>query len=262
MLQLQFSKHLAKGGGAQAVVSRGVFADPFLQIVLVYVEVLLGLWLLLTTPSFLSWSACFVVFFAFSATNLSLAAEGQRSCGCFGPVPANPWLVFVVESATLAVMLLFRPDFEWRNLRPPVRSDFIIVMVAVGILMAFALPPLLGVMFWGQLSAQLRHQPFSINPRVVDFGQGCAGEIRDGALEISNWSETPIRIVGANSSCAYVTAERLPITILPGKSRRVALRAQFPEKQGRFQQRGILFIHADGLGMARFEFTGVSSGAD
>jgi hypothetical protein len=60
-------------------------------------EITLGVWLLSGWFQRGAWLGALGFFGVLAGVSLYLALIGQRSCGCFGRVPVNPWLTFTLD---------------------------------------------------------------------------------------------------------------------------------------------------------------------
>ena len=65
-----------------------------------------------------------------------------------------------------------------------------------------------GIMLFGSVDAtiaRLRNEPLSVYPSVVDFGVGKPGELLETTLEIGNWTDRPVRLIGGTVDCTCLT---------------------------------------------------------
>lgn len=76
---------------------------------LVQFELLFGVWLLSGVWPSLSWYVAIVCFAAFAPASLIKALSGDTSCGCFGRVAVNPWLMFALDVAAVVLLLCCFP---------------------------------------------------------------------------------------------------------------------------------------------------------
>jgi hypothetical protein len=59
--------------------------------------------------------------------------------------------------------------------------------------------------------------------------------VLDAAVDVRNWSDRPVRLVGGTSDYSCVTTAALPVTIPPGEARAVTIRLAIPNtKPGAF----------------------------
>lgn len=93
----------------------GWLTAPWVQMLAVGWEVVLGLWLLSGAYRAGAWVATVGTFATFAAVSGYLGWIGQASCGCFGVIQASPWHAFAVDVTALALLAVARPD--WRAAR-------------------------------------------------------------------------------------------------------------------------------------------------
>jgi hypothetical protein len=72
--------------------------------------------------------------------------------------------------------------------------------------------------------ARLRGESLTISKDYIDFGSGSAGQVIDRTVEVRNWSDQSVRLIGGTSDCTCVTTADLPLTIPPGEARPVTVR--------------------------------------
>jgi hypothetical protein len=245
--------------GFQTVPARGVFALPWVQVSIIYVEVLLGLWFLFAKNSALQWLAASTLFACFTTVNLFQGLQGEASCGCFGPIRANPWIVFGVDIAILGLLACFRPAFGRLGSRQDLRRYALLgsgLLVFIGVLLAGLH---VGFGSWERLAASLRQESYSLSPSTVDFGSGEPGEIKEMDVVLTNWSDQPMRVVGATATCSFIAMGDYPVTVGPRQSCSLRIRVSFPSEPGRFDHEGLYYLDVDGLTVTHFQLTGICS---
>ena len=203
------------------------------------------------------WLTALGLFSVFGAINLHQGWEGRTSCGCFGPVQANPWMVLGVDAVAVALLLLFRPQsnealFRWNDLR----TGLLFVAKPTLALGLFFGAVYLAFGSFDRAIAQLRGQTYSLDT-LVDFGEGKPGEHKEAALTVTNWSRQPLRIVGGSSKCFFHATKDLPLTVAQGKTEPLQLLVTLPLQPGRFTHSGYLMLDDNGLEYAHFKITGV-----
>src|SRR5207249_2047895 len=128
-----------------------------------------------------------------AAVGLYLALVGQTSCGCFGRIAVNPWLMFAVDVAVMGALVLSRPAASLQAIGPSwSRGPLKLVLGSAGFLVAFF--GLFLVAFDNPLKAlaRLRGEPITVIPSVSEVGQGIPGEIRSISVQVINYTEGPI----------------------------------------------------------------------
>jgi methylamine utilization protein MauE len=223
------------------------------QVALIYGEILVGVWLIFGQSVQLNWLLACGLFSVFAVINAVKALEGETSCGCFGAIKANPWLVFSADLVVVLLLLWIRPKFVVSaNLLGAISGFLTNLGAGMG---AFAAVLLVLILVFGseeRAIAQLRGDTCSINPEVVDFGDGEPGEFKTQRIFFRNWSRESIQIVGGSSGCSFRATTDLPITV-PEQgiiSLRVSIR--FPKLPGRFAEGRYLVCGTKSLDMVHF----------
>ena len=256
-------------------------ALPWLQLLTIEVEILLGLWLLSRWQPHLAWYVTLLFFVALAAISFTLASQGQTSCGCFGKIEVNPWYTFAFNAVIVAVMtiLSIRETLAIKSLRVnPARVLVPLSIPGRGVRGEGALPgaaPLSGifqilftttallgtlaVIFtlitgdpWAAL-AKLRGETLAVSPAVTQLGEGTQGEQRTFQVQLKNYSDKPIKVVGGTTSCACIATQDLPITIPAGGTESINVKIKFSGSPGKFAHRFVLYSDSDErLTIARF----------
>ena len=103
----------------------------------VALEIVLGLWLLLGHKPVITRKLVYLCFTAFLGVSLAKALARESSCGCFGPVPMNPWITAGMDALVLLALLLFRPAQSDRTPIQPLLAGRV-VFGLLGVLALFA----------------------------------------------------------------------------------------------------------------------------
>jgi hypothetical protein len=215
------------GLNVTAIPRAGWFATPQVQVVAAEWELVLGLWLLSGAYPAGAWLATVGTFLAFAGVSGFYGWVGVANCGCFGVIRTSPWTAFAVDVAALGLLAFARPRFPTGPGRPAAGA------VAIPVGAAVVLTALTGVGAWLYGSpqaalARLRGEVLTASPDYVDFGVGTASHMLERTVEVRNWSERPVRLVGGTSDCSCVVTADLPLTIPPGEGRVVTVRATIP----------------------------------
>jgi hypothetical protein len=225
------------GFGVDPVARMGIFSSPAFQFTVIAFEISLGLWLLSGIQPIGSWVAVLITFFGFAGASFYQGWIGQASCGCLGnKLSVNPWYMFVVDIAAVVTLIFARPDLKplWENRVRIARTSACVLggyLFLLGSLAAFA------HYRHGSISdalASLRSERLSVNPAMLDMGQGVPGETRDATVELANRTDQPIRIIGGTSDCSCTVLGDLPMTIPPGESRSISVQMRLPNSIGAF----------------------------
>jgi hypothetical protein len=166
-------------------------------------------------------------FVAFASISGYFGWTGVANCGCFGVIRASPWTVFGVDVAALTLLVVVRPEFSTGTFRLPA-GVWVFVAASAGLMLALA-----GVGWWVYGSpqaalARIRGDVLSASPAHVDFGDAVAGQVVERKVDVRNWSDQPVRVIGGTSDCSCVTTIDLPLTIPPGVSRPVRVQMTIP----------------------------------
>jgi hypothetical protein len=238
------------GLGVTAVPQVGWFAQPWVQLAAAEWEVVLGLWLLAGAYPICSWAAAIATFAAFAAVSGSLGWSGVASCGCFGVIEASPWWAFGVDVTAVAVLSLARP--AGKDL-PPSRAMIATAGMTLAVLVAAVA---VGSAVYGSPQAalaRLRGELITVTPTHTDAGAGVPGTRLQSRVEVKNWSERTVRLVGGTSDCSCVTHHDLPVAIPPGESRWVTVELRVPTANvGRLTKRAELFTDHDRQPLVHF----------
>lgn len=93
----------------------------WLQTVLIECEAACAIWLLLNVGQVYALTTALFAFALFSCVSLFQAVTGMTSCGCFGPVPTPPWIIFMFD-ITLVVLLSLYLGKRRKQSAPPAAS--------------------------------------------------------------------------------------------------------------------------------------------
>jgi Methylamine utilisation protein MauE len=215
------------GLNVTALPRLGWFSAPRVQVAAAAWEVLLGLWLLSGACRGGAWLATVGTFAVFGVVSAYLGWTGEATCACLGAVRASPWLAFAVDATALAALTIYRPSLSRQAFELPPR-------LASGILVsAAALFALAGLSSWIYGSsesalARLRGEVLSAAPEYLQLGEGVPGQVLFAAVNVRNWSDQPVRLIGGSSDCSCVTTTDLPLTVPPGESRAVTVALKIP----------------------------------
>ncbi len=91
------------------VLGNGLLDSRWLLMAVVEFELFFGIWLLSGFYPRQTWAAAILCFGIFACVSLYKALAGHASCGCFGPVPINPWYTTAFDAAIVLLLLYWRP---------------------------------------------------------------------------------------------------------------------------------------------------------
>jgi hypothetical protein len=247
------------------VAKVGFFSAAWFQALVVSFEIGLGLWLVSGEWAVWSWLVSLLTFTIFAGISFRAAWVGQATCNCFGPVPLSPWYAFGLDVGVLALLGLARPDL--RNFQQAPSADLSVGMRAaacslLGVALVSGVVAGVSYATFGSLSAALaygRGESLSVQPGVVDVGEGAPGEERSADVRFVNRTARPVRIVGATDDCSCAVIGELPVTIRPGESCSLTVQLKLPPTTGVFT-RPAAVVTDDGLKRVRFRVTGRATG--
>lgn len=239
-----------------AVAAHGPFASPWLQVGLIYAELLLAAWFFAPGRLGLKWVVANLTFGSFLAVNCWQALEGQASCGCFGAVRASPWVMAAVDGAVLALLWLTRPPLHRQDLLADCKALSAALFAGLVVAATFATFVLTWFGSFERGVAWLRGDGYSVSPQLIDFGDGKPGMVREERVRIYNWTGRPLQVVGGTAGCSFVSTLDLPMTVAGENSVEVRLALRFPNVAGRFTHRAHLLVGTAELDVLPFQITG------
>ena len=251
-----------QGLGFDPVRRLGIFAAPEFQVAVVEFEVFLGLWLLAGIRPLGSWFLALSAFLAFAGVSFYLGWVGQSSCGCFGRLSPSPWYTFGLDVGIIAALFVARPDLAVLKDKPASTLTAAVVPAACGFGGVVALSGLvLGLAYFtfGSVPAAVayfRGERVSVLPRLVDVGEGFLGERRSVNVELANWTDKPIRVIGGTADCSCSVLADLPMTIPPKQVRAVSIDFYFRGKPGLFTRQTAISVDDEGLSRLDFGIVG------
>lgn len=241
-------------------------ALPWLQVLTIEVEILLGLWLLSGVQ--LRWAlvASLLLFCVFACLSFTLAWQGQEDCECFGAVKVNPWYTFGLDVVVITIVGLFvyRIDCSRSSVvYSPVLTSLVQVILTTAVMLSFV--ALAMAIFSSDpmaMIARLRGETLSVQPIVTQLGEGYAGEQRVFQVTLKNNSDKPIKVVGGTTSCSCIVTQDMPVTIPANDKLNITVRINFSGSPGAFTHRFALYSDSDErLTIARFAGNVISSNA-
>ncbi len=210
-------------------------ASPRVQVLAIEIEAVLGLWLLSGWALRRAWAVALLFFAVLVLITTYSMWSGQRSCGCLGQVTVEPWIILCINVGIVALLLATFPrglDQYFRISMSPVVSTVagaavFLILIAGGFLLMSTDP--------AKALARLRGESLSVRPNVSDVGEGREGEERSFDLQLINYADYPIRIIGGTSNCSCIATRSLPVILLPGETKSLEISIKFVGSQGRFR---------------------------
>jgi hypothetical protein len=117
----------------------------------------------------------------------------------------------------------------------------------------------LAILIFGSVPAaiaSLRGERISIYPRLADVGAAEVGAERRVSLDVTNWTEQPIRLIGGTRDCSCTVLADLPITIPPKETRSLTVGIRLKGKPGIFTRKAALLVDDEGFQKITFRLTG------
>jgi hypothetical protein len=238
------------------------WTDLRVKLLTIQWEFVLGVWLLSGYRPLAAWVVAVVTFLGFAVLSGYLGIVGVPSCGCFGATAkTSPWLSFGIDVIVIMLLIRYRaPGLDslqqWRNEfagTVPVAAAACVLTVA-GLILLARQP------VSDQFLAKVRGDTLTARPALVDVGEGVAGEVREGTLEISNWSDRPLRVFGGTSGCNYDILVDCPRTIAAKVTDSLRVKYRLSDDAGRSKVKVQLWaIHDDDPPIPiRFELGGTT----
>jgi uncharacterized protein YfaS (alpha-2-macroglobulin family) len=88
-------------------------------------------------------------------------------------------------------------------------------------------------------------------------GVGEPGDELLAKVEVTNWTDKPVRIFGGTSDCACSVLGDLPLTIEAGETQNVSVIITLRGKSGAFTRKAALLVDDGGYGVIPFRLTGL-----
>jgi hypothetical protein len=244
----------------------GFFSQAWVQVAVVQLEILLGLWFLTGKAPALAWLSALSLFGAFATITFYEAIVGQASCGCMGKIEVNPWIAFALDSVALALLLWCMPTRDvWAKSLQSAPTAWLgeslwALIGSVALVGGFSVA---GLVWLGSVDAALavlRGDIVSVEPSFVDLGQAAAAETREAKIQVTNRLAKPLTIIGGTSDCSCVATRDLPIELEPGATATLHVRVRYPNDAGRFMRTAAFIADSEGWLSIPFHISGVSSG--
>lgn len=197
--------------GLNALAPSGWLTQPWIQLLTAEWELVLGAWLVSGAYPRLSRIMALLTFLLFAGVSGYLGWMGVASCGCLGAIKTNPWWIFGVDIATVALLAVSRSSAtdapqHYCTVRSWVSSVALTSAIGIG---ATSL-------YFGSVEvafAKIRGETITLSPSFVDFGTAKRGDILKSTATISNWTDYPVRLIGGTTDCTCVIVEDFPLTI-------------------------------------------------
>lgn len=213
----------------------GLFSSPRWQVLIIEVEILLAFWLFSDVSPKAAWFAASCFFALMAAVSLYLALAGSSSCGCLGPLRIHPSYTLVADILALASLWKWRPSlvsFETASGRSGRFHRFLSCASALVVITGIYLMALPADSALAAALARFREELVVVEPRVSDLGEGRYGDQREFEIQVRNYSDRPVRILGGTADCLCVATRDLPAIVPEGGTRKISVTVAFAGSDG------------------------------
>ncbi len=251
-----------KGLGLDPVARMGIFSTPEFQGAVVEFELFMALWLLWGKWPLGSWLVAVATFVGFAAFSFYQGWVGQSSCGCFGRLSVNPWYAFGLDVLVLATLVIGRPDIKPLRENPRrtiTAAAFLAACGLAGVLVTSGLLFAMAHVCFGSVPGALayfRGERVSVQPRLAEVGEGLPGEQRRVTVEVANWTDKSIQLVGGTADCSCTVLGDLPLTIPSREVRAVSIDVSLSGRPGIFTRKAAFLVDDEGFRQVGFSLTG------
>lgn len=130
-----------------------------------------------------------------------------------------------------------RPDFKpryggWAGLRNPLLAGLGFAAGAVALVGVLYTAGTLAFGSPAAALARLRGEALSVQPDYMDLGAGPAGQVLSGTVQVTNWSDQSVRLVGGTSNCGCTTIKDMPVVLEPGESKPLTVSLRLSARSG------------------------------
>jgi hypothetical protein len=250
------------GLAVEPVGAAGFFSAPWVQMLILEWEIALGIWLISGTQRALAWLAATATFIGFAAVSFWQGWIGQVTCLCFGAIHVDPWVSFAIDLTALTLLGCARSSAVASQpsgqLAPNLRF---LAVGACGVLLILGMFAAIGAVAFGSPAAALaylRGERISIEPRLLDVGEGYFGEEKEVVVQVRNWTQKPIRVIGGTFDGGCVVTNDLPLTVTPGEVRALTVSVRLIGPAGQFTRYAKLFTDDEQSSTIAFRLMGRS----
>ncbi len=248
------------GLAVEPIGRAGFFSQPWVQTGLVEWEIFLGLWLIWGQYRAGVWLVATATFLVFACFNFWQGWIGQGSCGCFGRIHINPWATFGMDVTVLGFLAAAsRREVSTQSVALLPNAVRAVSLGAGGVIAALSVFAAIGTVAFGSPAAALaylRGERLSLEPALLDVGEGNFGERKQLVIHVRNWTEKPVRILGGTSDCSCVVTRDLPLSVEPGGMRPLAVTLTMNGTPGQFTRLVRVYIEDEGFRVVSFRITG------
>jgi hypothetical protein len=242
----------------------GWITRPEIQIIVAQWELILGIALILGVAPRLIWGLAVITFRVFAIVSGYLGFLGVATCGCFGNVPASPWLAFGIDLSVLSLLGIAFPrkpsTIEAQQTgQSPAISTMLLSMLFLGFFAYCGIMVAASWIFgsWHAAVAWGRNDPVYLIEPFLDLGLHPAGSVVEREFYVRNGSDHPIHLLGGPQSCSCMMVNEFPILVEPKSLKSLHLRFVVPgNTQGFFVQHLQIGTTASRTPVMRLQITG------
>lgn len=163
-----------------------------------------------------------LIFTFFAILLLFFDIAGINDCGCAGIVKASPLGMIIIDSVIVLLCIAgksseFEPDMIGLTVIPAT-----VFAIGATLLILFILP-INQARFFGSLLGR----GIIVEPALLDVGAGQIGTGKRFDVQLTNLTDQPITVTGANAECSCFAAAGLPVTVSPGESVSIPITIKF-----------------------------------
>jgi hypothetical protein len=177
-------------------------------------ELFLAIWLIIFMYPRIC-LVCIALFFCLGIIhNLYLVIQGETSCGCFGAVQVPPIVSIGIDVICIALCIAALSYSPINNLRfnDPLFNPF-----TIGIASLICLSFIYTNSHFNIMNMLSNNGDVFIDKSIINIGDGILDDKKEVAINVTNGTNMPIRIVGFKSTCDCIVVSNLPV-VLPAHS--------------------------------------------
>lgn len=201
------------------------------QSIVAPVELLLALWLISGWGQRTSLNVSAGLFALFTIVNAISGWQGATSCGCFGKVQVDPWIMSIVDLLIFALIVLALRK------TPTSDSDQTAREIVLGMAGIAAAITLFAYDYFGSMSAfvgYLTNQPMVLEVATIEVESGNATDEHEFLVEVANLTSNRVQITTASSQCASIDFSELPCWLEANQRYSMTAKIRLPSEEGRF----------------------------
>ena len=192
-------------------------------------------------------------FVVFGVVSVFRWAVGEASCGCLGVVEVPPWVSFTISILVVVFSAIQLRCLQKSQLQQSIEDGQAKrVFEVLGIATGFFVFAFVACLQMGSLHSSSSNSVFATVTLPSELVEGRKQTID---VSLTNRSKSKATIVGANTSCRCVLADKTYKPILPGKTSSCQLTIR-PKKSGAFRQRVILYINHPDQTIVKLDLVG------